>query len=131
MKKARKIVPPAIGGTSLLVIFVVLCLSVFALLSFTTVRAEKTLSDVAAEAVAEYYRADLEAERIFARLRNGEMPPGVLEANDIYVYSCTVSESQTLEVALQKQQESWTVLRWQTVAQPEEITDSITVWNGR
>ena len=37
MKKQKKTSLPAIGGSSLLVIFAVLCLTVFALLSLNTV----------------------------------------------------------------------------------------------
>ena len=46
--------PPALGGSSLLVVFAVLCLTVFALLSLSTVRADGRLGDAAADAVAGY-----------------------------------------------------------------------------
>ena len=62
----RKIRPPIVGGSSLLVIFAVLCLTVFALLGFSTVQADMRLSDESAEAVSEYYEAELQAETIFA-----------------------------------------------------------------
>lgn len=41
--KKQRFSPPAIGGTSLLVVFAVLCLTVFALLSLTTVQADVRL----------------------------------------------------------------------------------------
>lgn len=130
MKKRARISPPAIGGSSLLVIFSVLCLTVFALLSLSTVQAEKRLSDTAADAVTAYYEADLEAERIFARLRSGETVPGVQETAGIYRYACPISENQTLMVELQKTEDTWTVLRWQVAAQPEEISQTLPVWDG-
>ena len=74
MKKDQRIAVPVIGASSLLVIFAVLCLTVFALLSLNTVMAEKRMADASAQAVAAYYEADLEAEKIFARLRSGETP---------------------------------------------------------
>ena len=46
--------PPAVGGVSLLVVFAVLCLTVFALLSLTTVRADVRLADASAQAVSDY-----------------------------------------------------------------------------
>lgn len=130
MKKHVRISPPAIGGSSLLVIFAVLCLTVFALLSLSTVQAEKRLSDTVADAVVAYYEADLEAERIFARLRSGETVPGVQETAGIYRYACPISENQTLMVELQKTEDTWTVLRWQVSAQPEEISQTLPVWDG-
>lgn len=130
MKKRQTLAPPAIGGSSLLVIFAVLCLTVFALLSLSTVQAEKRLSDASANAVTAYYEADLEAERIFARLRSGERVPGVEESAGIYSYACPISEKQTLLVELQKTEGIWTVLRWQVAAQTEEISQTLPVWDG-
>lgn len=131
MKKKERISPPAIGGSSLLVIFAVLCLTVFTLLALSTAEAEKRLSDAAAEAAAAYYEADLKAEEIFARLRAGEHPSGVSEAGGLYSYTCPVTEHQTLMVQLQKEQDSWRVLRWQVEAHPEQISQTLPVWDGR
>lgn len=130
MKQKERISPPAIGGSSLLVIFAVLCLTVFALLSVSTVQAEKRMADASINAVAAYYEADLEAEKIFARLRAGETVPGVRESEEIYSYSCPISENQRLEVELQKSREVWTVLRWQAVAEPGEISETLPVWGS-
>ena len=43
--KSEGFAPPALGGASLLVIFAVLALTVFALLSLSTVRADVRLGD--------------------------------------------------------------------------------------
>lgn len=131
MKKRERISPPAVGGSSLLVIFAALCLTVLALLSLSTAQAEKRLSDAAADAVTSYYEADLEAERIFAQLRAGEAISGVQEAEGVYSYSCPISETQTLLVRLQKAENSWTVLRWQAVPHPQDISQSLPVWDGK
>jgi hypothetical protein len=77
MKKHEKISIPAIGGSSLLVIFAVLCMTVFALLSLRTAQAEKQVADAAAQGVRQYYAADLQAQEIYARLRAGETVSGV------------------------------------------------------
>lgn len=130
MKERERIPPPAVGGSSLLVIFAVLCLTVFALLSLSTVQAEKRIADASIRSVEAYYEADLQAEKIFARLRAGEMVPGVTGAEDIYTYACSISENQTLMVTLKKTGESWTVLRWQAVAEPGESGEMLPVWNG-
>ncbi len=130
MKKARSISLPAIGGSSLLVIFAVLCLTVFAMLSLSAVQAERRMSDASAAAVTAYYEADLEAEQIFARLRAGERVPGVSESDGIYSYSCLISENQTLEVALEKTEKTWIVLRWQVIAQSGIADEMTPVWDG-
>lgn len=128
MKKSLS--PPVLGGSSLLVIFAVLCLTVLALLSVSTVQAENRMARASAEAVTAYYEADLQAEQIFARLRAGETLPNVQEEAGIYRYACPISEHQTLYVTLQKQQNSWHILRWQAVAHPEELSETLPVWNG-
>lgn len=120
---------PAVGGCSLLVIFAVLCLTVFALLGLATVQAEDRLSDASMEAVRAYYDADCRAEEILARLRAGEAPAEVCLRGDTYYYACPISDTQTLEVEVTAG--TWTVVRWQAVSrgswQAEECWD---VWDG-
>ena len=81
-----KFSPPIIGGSSLLVIFALLTLCIFTLLSLSTVLSEKRLSDAAAQSVQDYYAADLLAEETFAKLRNGEIstdcPATILRKHD-------------------------------------------------
>ena len=131
MKEKRLFLPQPVGVASVLVIFGVLCLTVFALLSLSTVQAEKRLSDKAAQAVADYYRADLAAETVFARLRAGENLPDVQVSDGLYRYQCPVSEHQILLVELQKDEDQWTVLRWQTVTGQEALDQSLPVWDGK
>ncbi len=122
---------PLLGGSSLLAIFGVLCLTVFALLSLTSVTARQRLSDSALTAVTAYYEADTQAEMIFARLRNGELPEEVTKEEDIYRYECPITENRRLFVELKRNGETWTVLRWQEVAQPLAIDDTMPVWDGK
>ena len=108
---------PVVGGISLLVMFAVLCLITFAVLSLSTVKAGDRLGEASAEAVMEYYAADYEAERILAQLRSGILPEGVVFEGDVYGYSCPVSETQRLQVSVQKVGEDWKVLRWMVVTE--------------
>lgn len=130
MKKTHRMSAPAIGGCSLLVIFAVLCLTVFALLSLSTAQAEKRMSDASMQAVTAYYAAELEAEQIFARLRAGENVPGVWENAGLYSHSCPISEHQVLEVELENKENTWRVCRWQVIARSEAISETLPVWNG-
>lgn len=123
--------PPVVGASSLLVIFAVLCLTVFALLSISTVRANQRLGDNSAEAVTGYYRADCMAEEILARLRSGEQPEGVKAEDDVYSYGCAISDTQVLSVQVKVSGSDYTVLRWQAVSTVDwKADDTILVWNG-
>lgn len=130
MKKKQHFSMPAIDGSSLLVIFAVLCLTVFSLLSLSTVLAEKRMADASAEGIRAYYAADLQAEQIFARLRAEETVSGVQTDGNSYRYSCPVTDNQVLEVELQKDGENWQICRWQVIAGTQPPSEALPVWNG-
>lgn len=131
MNKEEKFSPPAVGGISLLVAFAVLCLTVFALLSLSTVQAQSRLADASLTAVSEYYAADSEALRILALLRAGEAPEGVECSDDIYSYSCPISETQVLEVEVRFSENGYEVLRWQAVPDGQDGEENgFDLWNG-
>ena len=71
-----------VGSSSLLVIFAVLCLTVFALLGLSTVLADSRLLTNSSKMVMAYYSADTQAEEILAQLRQGIIPDNVQEQND-------------------------------------------------
>ena len=125
----QKVQSPMVGGSSLLVIFAVLCLTVFALLGFSTVQADRRLEQISVQAVEDYYAADTQAERILAQLRNGQTPAGVQLRDGIYSYCCRISDNQAIQV--QVRAEDWKVLRWQSVSTiPWTESDSLQVWDG-
>lgn len=137
----------AVGITSLLVIFVILCITVFAVLSVSTASSEKKLAEKHAQAVAEYYAADAlcsqaanqigelwssgadddefkslaeELDAIFAR--DGD--------SRYFTYSRAIDDSQDLTVILRLDSE-FTIVSWVTVATGEWNPDnSINVWDG-
>lgn len=131
MDKRRRFSPPVVGGSTLLVMFAVLCLTVFAVLSVGTVQADGRLSDASVQAVKGYYEADAKAEQIFAALRAGQRPEGVEECDGIYRYACRISDTQALCVTLRYHEESWSVLQWQAVSTLDwQEDDSLPVWDG-
>ena len=144
-EEKKRFSPPAVGGSSLLVIFAVLCLTVFALLSMSTVQADKRLADASAQAVRGYYDADAAAEAILAQLRRGEIPDGVtvteLHLSDgegagglAAQYACPISDTQVLRVGVLFPEglgDSYEIRVWQAVYTAEwDPDDSITVWDG-
>lgn len=129
-KKESRLFPP-VGVSSLLVIFAVLCLTVFALLSLSTARADARLQQQTAAAVTGWYEADCAAEEILARLRNGEVPEGVTEHDGVYTYGCPISATQTLAVAVQVEGSDYVILRWQAVSTVDwQAGDQLPVWQG-
>ena len=52
-----------IGLTSLILIFIILCLATFSLLSLSSARGDQSLAVRSAQAVTEYYRADAQGEK--------------------------------------------------------------------
>ena len=132
MKKSMKITPPTVGASSLLVIFAVLCLTVFALLSISTVQADGRLGDKTQTAVYGYYDADCEAEAILAHLRAGEVPVGVVQKDGVYSYACQISPTQMLIVEVTVAGADYTIHRWQAVSTTQwQADERIPVWTGK
>ncbi len=131
MAEKERFSPPALGGISLLVVFAVLCLTVFALLTLTTVQADSRLGDSSLQAVTDYYAADCKAQKILALLRAGEMPEGVTKEGDYYQYTCPVSENQNLEVSVSLEGDTYEILYWRAVpVEKEQAEESLNVWDG-
>lgn len=146
--RAKNPVPPAIGGSSLLVAFAVLALTVFAMLSLSTVQADERLGDASARAVEDYYAADARAQEILACLRTGaELPAGAAvetsaahddgEVEETCSYTVPISETQELHVTVALRGSAYTVLRWQAAPAGQweadeglDIWDGETVWDG-
>ncbi len=132
MKQKTMITPPVVGASSLLVIFAVLCLTVFAMLSVSTVQADGRLSDNAAAAVTGYYQADCQAEKILSLLRAGECPDGVTRDGNVYTYACPISDTQVLAVQVIAEQDTYKILRWQAVSAVHwQADDKLPIWDGQ
>ena len=110
--------PPLIGGSSFLIIFAVLCMTIFTLMALSTVQANERLNSASIQAVSDYYKTDMEAELILAKLRQGILPANVVKDGDLYSYSCPISDTQTLFVEVRLTGRKWTILKWQAVSQP-------------
>lgn len=127
MKQKNSPVTP-IGVGSLLAALAILCLTVFALLSLTTAHREQRLSHSTHQAVCGYYEADFQAQKIFAQLRAGELPPQVTLSDNHYTYQIPISQYNRLEITLSKTDAGWTILRWQQVTQAPEEVRPLEVW---
>ena len=131
-KKVDSFRTPMVGGSSLLVIFAVLCLTMFALLGLSTVQANKRLIDASIKAVTDYYAADCEAEEILARIRNGQHVDGIASTGAIFGYTCHVSDTQMLVVQVRVDKtDEWDILRWEAVPTAQNSDEELLkVWSG-
>ena len=116
---------PAVGLSSLLTIFALLCLVVFALLTVSTARADARLSDQYRASVLGYYAGEQEAHTRIAKLRQDG-------AQGIHAFLCPISPTQALAVEVEITEEAYRILRWQTVSTIEWQTDEkLPVWDGQ
>ena len=108
-----------IGITSIIFIFIVLCLSVFALLSVNSARQSLASVQRSADAVTRYYAA------LWIHQVKAEGPAG----EDVLEREFPISDSQTLRVALDGA--TFEILSYQVVNNEVlEIDDSLQVWQG-
>lgn len=128
---SKRETPPAVGGNSLIVIFAVLCLTVFAMLSLSTVQADRRPAEASMENTKKYYEADTQAETILAQLRRGIMADGVVKQGEVFFYRCEVSETQELQVEVKVSDSSYEIIRWQLVSTTDwKEEDELQLWNG-
>ena len=133
-----------VGTISLVMIFAILCLTVFAMLTLSSSNAEKILADKTSGFVKNYYEADSRAMKIralvFDSYMGGSLPESLdgveitYERDGDFVfasYSCEVDDVQDLIVRLRLGQNNDTVLEWRTgYSQNWEFDDSLNVWDG-
>ncbi|MBE6895674.1 MAG: hypothetical protein E7477_01115 [Ruminococcaceae bacterium] len=107
---------PFVGGSSLITIFAILCMIVFTLLTLSTVTSSRDLALSSYNAVTAYYNADSEAEKIFAQLRSGIIPEGVIANGNYYSYKCPISETQFISVELSLIDDEWNIISWNSTS---------------
>lgn len=66
--RVKKGLNPSVGASSILMIFMVLCLTTFGILSFSTARADLNLTKKNAAAVLSYYDADAKAQELLQQI---------------------------------------------------------------
>ena len=74
-----------VGSASIVLVFAVLCLTIFSLISFIVTQNTKALVDAEAEFVTGYYKADAQAELILAQILNAEVLPAEIQGITINI----------------------------------------------
>jgi len=70
MKRGLKAMGLPVGGPSLLMAFILLCLTIFASITFMSANRDYRLSQKTAESLTQYYVADNKAEEILAQINS-------------------------------------------------------------
>lgn len=135
-----------LGSVSVVVIFAVLCLTVFAVLSLTTARNGASLAEVSAQAVSDYYEADLRCSEMVQNLVDVLEAGGDVEAltqslgaDSQWVddalevsFSQPAGEKQELAVRLRlRAGQELEILTWQIQDAGQWVPDEgLSVWTG-
>lgn len=124
-----------VGSISLVLIFSVLCLTIFTLLTLSTARSDTNLAQRAAASARSFYVADTEAERVYSELVaavfKGEKPDTVrgtdIEYSDGHItFMYPISDERVISVVIS---EDGTILQWKETEDEDWVPDeSINVW---
>lgn len=145
MKAERRSVGINVGSASIVMIFAVLCLTVFSTLSFVTANHERKLAEKSALAVQQYYEADWQCEELYQQIIQCLQSGGGIEQLEALVvqveeadgvqyvnYAADIDAEQQLQVCLAIWPDgSVQTKQWKVVATREwEYDDGIAVWDG-
>jgi len=132
-----------VGSASIVLMFAVLCLTIFSLITYVVAVNEKNLVDLKVDLVTGYYEADSLAELIVADIINAEtIPDSVLGVNifsgwdnDLGVettyFFCYISDIKALYVNLAVKDDTFDILSWRMYdTDTWEYDDSLNVWTG-
>ena len=64
-----------IGSASIVLVFAVLCLTIFTVISFVPALTEQRLAELEVQAVQDFFAADVHAEQVLAAILAAEIPP--------------------------------------------------------
>ena len=130
-----------VGSASIVLIFAVLCLTIFALITFSVAERERVLVEREAELVIGFYRADAIAEIFLAELLNENVTPDTTYILDIVSARCgitnteltnfnvKVSDTMILAVSVIASDEWYDILSWRILNTREWVADTgLDVW---
>lgn len=127
-----------VGSASIVLVFAVLCLTIFALITFTSAQNDMALVQAEKQLVTGYYLADTRAEYIVYGLSvGGEVDVEINREWDddiganVASFSCPISDKQELYVQVALYEHDYDILSWRMRGTGAwEADDSILVWPG-
>ena len=132
-----------VGSASIVLVFAVLCLTIFSLITYVVAGNEKTLVDRKVQLVTEYYEADALAEKILVNILTSDTIPDEILGVDIFTrfdeglgvdtvyFFCEISDIKALFINLVIRDDSYDILSWRMYDTDEWVFDgSMNVWTG-
>ena len=132
-----------VGSASIVLVFAVLCLTVFSLITYVVAGNDRSLVEAKIGLVSGYYEADALAEQILLELLAADETPQNIQGVNIYTrwddergvettyFFCKISEIKSLYVHLILRDDSFDILTWRMYDTDEwEFDNSINVWPG-
>ena len=145
---------PGIGSPSLILIFIVMCLVTFGMLSLSTAKSEWDLAERNAASVTEYYRADREGEEFYRlvseaakearqegadidevrRLLGQKLGEYYIPERDAAMTRIAMDRSQALLIEVipsLEEGQAPVISQWKVIQTEDfEIYDSMPIWTG-
>lgn len=115
----KKSVGVGIGTCSLMMIFTVLCLTIFAVLSLLQANSAYLQSTNYADSITNYYAADNKAMQIKAMIENNSVDENMIKEYDIQyakdqiAYRVMIDDNAYLDVVLDK---NFMIIKWRGVS---------------
>jgi len=132
-----------VGSASIVLVFAVICLTVFSLITLIVASNDKALVEAEVRRITGYYNADTQAEYILSELLAADTLPSSVRGVDIMTqwseelgmettyFFCPISNITALYVELALRGDSFDILSWRMWNTDEwEFDDSINVWSG-
>jgi len=132
-----------VGSASIVLVFAVLCLTVFSLITYVVAGNDRSLVEAKIGLVSGYYEADALAEQILLELLAADETPQSIQGVTIYTkwdeergvetthFFCKISEIKSLYVHLILRDDSFDIITWRMYDTDEwEFDNSINVWPG-
>ncbi|MGL4791886.1 MAG: hypothetical protein ACRCW1_10790 [Anaerotignaceae bacterium] len=134
MNKNRKSQGMNVGSASLVMVFAVMCLTIFSVLSLITANNELKIAKRFATSIENYYNADYEAVTMIEALK-AELERNIdLPTVDVLVtktYDCVIDDKQVLRVEVECYKDSIKIVSWKIIENGVfEFDESLEIWSG-
>ena len=132
-----------IGSASIVLVFAVLCLTIFTVISLSSALTEQSLIDLEVRTVQAFYQADVLAEKILAEILQAPATPDNILGVDIYAdwdwdyfaervfFAVPISDTTDLYVEVLIEEDAYTILTWRMQQFGDwEVDDILNLWTG-
>ena len=115
-----------VGSASIILIFAVLSLTVFSLITFYVAENDKVLVDAKADSVVSFYEADAQAEAVLAQIMSSDVTPG-----ETVSFMTPISDISALYVSVLRTDYAFEILSWKMIMIDDwSSDDTLNVWPG-